>query len=98
MLKNPNITDEERASYIAILDKKSMRLKTLIEDLFEVSKMATGNIELDKRKVDLTQLLQQAIAEHQEDIDKSGSRIPRNNWYKTNHVLCRWSKMVESAR
>lgn len=72
LLKKPNITDEERASYIAILDKKSMRLKTLIEDLFEVSKMATGNMELDKRKVDLTQLLQQAIAEHQEDIDKSG--------------------------
>lgn len=72
LLKNPGITDEERASYIAILDKKSMRLKTLIEDLFEVSKMASGNIELDKRKVDLTQLLQQAIAEHQEDIDKSG--------------------------
>lgn len=72
LLKNPSITDEERASYIAILDKKSMRLKTLIEDLFEVSKMASGNIELDKRKVDLTQLLQQAIAEHQEDIDKSG--------------------------
>ncbi|WP_391206507.1 sensor histidine kinase [Psychrobacillus sp. L4] len=72
LLKNPNITDEERASYIAILDKKSMRLKTLIEDLFEVSKMASGNMELDKRKVDLTQLLQQAIAEHQEEIDKSG--------------------------
>lgn len=72
LLKNPSITDEERASYIAILDKKSMRLKTLIEDLFEVSKMASGNLELDKRKVDLTQLLQQAIAEHQEDIDKSG--------------------------
>ncbi|WP_144510487.1 histidine kinase dimerization/phospho-acceptor domain-containing protein [Bacillus sp. FJAT-22090] len=72
LLKNPSITDEERASYIAILDKKSMRLKTLIEDLFEVSKMASGNMELDKRKVDLTQLLQQAVAEHQEDIDKSG--------------------------
>lgn len=72
LLKNPNVTDEERASYIAILDKKSMRLKTLIEDLFEVSKMASGNMELDRRKVDLTQLLQQAIAEHQEEIDKSG--------------------------
>lgn len=72
LLKSPDITEEERASYIAILDKKSLRLKTLIEDLFEVSKMASGNIELDKRKVDLTQLLQQAVAEHQEDIDKSG--------------------------
>ncbi len=72
LLKNPNLTDEERASYIAILDKKSMRLKTLIEDLFEVSKMASGNMELEKRKVDLVQLLTQAIAEHQEDIDKQG--------------------------
>ena len=72
LLKNPSITEEERISYIAILDKKSMRLKTLIEDLFEVSKMSSGNMELDKRKVDLTQLLQQAIAEHQEEIDKSG--------------------------
>lgn len=66
LLKNPNITDEERKHYIEVLDKKSARLKTLIEDLFEVSKMASGNIELTKQRVDLTQLLQQAIGEHEE--------------------------------
>ncbi|KOO49863.1 HAMP domain-containing sensor histidine kinase [Viridibacillus arvi] len=71
LLKKPNITEEERNSYIAILDKKSQRLKTLIEDLFEVSKMASGNIELHKQRVDLNQLLQQALAEHAEDITKS---------------------------
>ncbi|MGE7665395.1 histidine kinase dimerization/phospho-acceptor domain-containing protein [Ureibacillus composti] len=66
LLKNPNITEEERKHYIEVLDKKSARLKTLIEDLFEVSKMASGNIELTKQRVDLTQLLQQAIGEHEE--------------------------------
>ncbi|MGE7918755.1 histidine kinase dimerization/phospho-acceptor domain-containing protein [Viridibacillus sp. NPDC093762] len=71
LLKKPNVTEEERHSYIAILDKKSQRLKTLIEDLFEVSKMASGNIELQKQRVDLNQLLQQALAEHEEDITKS---------------------------
>ncbi|MGE7624658.1 histidine kinase dimerization/phospho-acceptor domain-containing protein [Viridibacillus sp. NPDC096237] len=71
LLKNPNVTEEERNSYIAILDKKSQRLKTLIEDLFEVSKMASGNMELHKQRVDLNQLLQQALAEHEEDITKS---------------------------
>ncbi|MBK3495529.1 two-component sensor histidine kinase [Viridibacillus sp. YIM B01967] len=71
LLKKPNVTEEERNSYIAILDKKSQRLKTLIEDLFEVSKMASGNIELHKQRVDLNQLLQQALAEHEEDITKS---------------------------
>ena len=54
-----------------ILDKKSQRLKTLIEDLFEVSKMASGNLELNKQRVDLTQFLQQALAEHEEEISKS---------------------------
>src|SRR5699024_3347487 len=38
LLKQPGITEEERDSYIDVLEQKSMRLKVLIEDLFEVSK------------------------------------------------------------
>lgn len=72
LLKDESITPEERANYVDILDKKSQRLKTLIEDLFEVSKMASGNLELHKQRVDLTQLLQQALAEHADDITQSG--------------------------
>ncbi|MDW0118218.1 HAMP domain-containing sensor histidine kinase [Sporosarcina thermotolerans] len=72
LLKDENITSEERAKYVDILDKKSQRLKTLIEDLFEVSKMASGNLELNKQRVDLTQLLQQALAEHANQISESG--------------------------
>ena len=72
LLKDETITPEERSKYVDILDKKSQRLKTLIEDLFEVSKMASGNLELHKQRVDLTQLLQQALAEHAEEIADSG--------------------------
>ena len=68
LLKNPSITEEERTKYIGILDVKSNRLKTLIEDLFEVSKMASGNIEISKQRIDLAQLLQQAAGEHGEDF------------------------------
>lgn len=71
LLKNPDITEEERKKYIDILDAKSGRLKTLIEDLFEVSKMASGNIEISKQRVDLVQLLQQAVGEHEEDFVKA---------------------------
>lgn len=78
LLKNPDLTVEEREKYIEILDRKSQRLKTLIEDLFDVSKMASGNIELHKQRVDLTQLLQQALGEHEEEIMKSGLEF-RNN-------------------
>lgn len=71
LLKNPDITEEERKQYIRILDKKSDRLKVLIEDLFEVSKMASGNIELHRSRVDVTQLVQQAVGEHEEDLCKA---------------------------
>lgn len=68
LLKNPNLSDEERAEYVDILDRKSQRLKTLIEDLFEVSKMSSGTMELYKQRVDLAQLVQQAIGEHTEKM------------------------------
>ncbi|MFS0576832.1 HAMP domain-containing sensor histidine kinase [Sporosarcina sp. 179-K 3D1 HS] len=72
LLKNEELSSEERMKYVDILDKKSQRLKTLIEDLFDVSKMASGNLELAKQRVDLTQLLQQALAEHAAEIEDSG--------------------------
>lgn len=70
LLKSPDLTDEQRKQYVDVLERKSARLKTLIEDLFDVSKMASGNIELHKTQVDLASLLQQAIAEQQESLDK----------------------------
>jgi len=71
LLKAEELSDENRLKYVDIIDKKSQRLKTLIEDLFEVSKMASGNMELNKQRVDLTQLIQQALAEHEEEISKT---------------------------
>ncbi len=71
LLKNKNLTEEEKEGYLAIIDRKSQRLKVLIDDLFEVSKMVSGNVELKKEKVDLVQLLQQALGEYDETIKAS---------------------------
>nr|WP_169816775.1 HAMP domain-containing sensor histidine kinase [Planococcus salinarum] len=72
LMKTPELSTEDRLAYAEILDRKSQRLKTLIEDLFEVSKMASGNMELNRQRVDFTQLMTQAFAEHAEDIAASG--------------------------
>jgi len=75
LLKTPDLAPEDRASYIEILDRKSKRLKVLIDDLFEATKMASGNIELRKDRVDLIQLLQQALAEHNEALSQSSLHL-----------------------
>ncbi len=66
LLKNPDLSAAEREEYVGVLDRKSQRLKTLIEDLFEVSKMTSGTMELSKQRIDLAQLVRQAIGEHSE--------------------------------
>ncbi|GIO28714.1 sensor histidine kinase [Ornithinibacillus bavariensis] len=71
LLKEKQKMNDESAAYLEIIDRKSKRLKVLIEDLFEVSKMASGNIELKKEKVDLVQLLQQALGEYDDMIHES---------------------------
>ena len=39
--------------YIEILDNKSQRLKKLIEDLVEASKISTGNISLNLENINI---------------------------------------------
>lgn len=71
LLKNPTIVEDDRNAYLEVIDRKSKRLKVLIDDLFEVSKMASGSIELHKEQVDIVQLLQQSLAEYNESIQDS---------------------------
>ncbi len=72
LLKEEGITEEERDSYIRVLDQKSMRLKVLIEDLFEVSKASSGAISLHLEPVDIVSLMKQAKFELAEKMEASG--------------------------
>ena len=71
LLKKEGLSKEEAQGYIEVLDRKSQRLKMLIDDLFEASKMASGAVELNIEKVDVTALLSQALAELDEKINNS---------------------------
>jgi signal transduction histidine kinase len=71
LLKKENLSQDERDGYIAVLDRKAERLKVLIEDLFEASKMSSGSVELNIEKVDVAALLEQSIAELDEKIKKA---------------------------
>ena len=71
LLKEDNISEEDRRSYIETLDKKSQRLKTLIEDLFEVSKASSNNVTLNKVEINLVNLIQQVLLELDDKIASS---------------------------
>ena len=78
LLKKDGITEEERNSYIETLEKKSMRLKILIEDLFEVSKASTNNITLNLIDVDVVNLMKQVSVEHADKFEQMGLQLRWN--------------------
>lgn len=63
ILMREDITDEEREDYIKILNTKSLKLKSLIEDLFEVSKINSGKLELNKEDINVVELIRQSLGE-----------------------------------
>lgn len=75
LLKKEDLSKDEINGYISVLDRKSKRLKSLIEDLFEASKMSSGAVELNIEKINVTALLKQSIAEFEEKITKSSLEL-----------------------
>lgn len=71
LMKKNNLSEEDYKSYLEIIDKKSKRLKILIEDLFEASKLNSGDIELNKEKIDLVSLIKQTLGEFEKQIENS---------------------------
>lgn len=64
ILKEDELTGQEKDDYLNILDRKSKKLKVLIDDLFEMSKINSGKIILNKEKIDIVSLIHQNIGEY----------------------------------
>ncbi|MBR2671360.1 MAG: HAMP domain-containing histidine kinase [Oscillospiraceae bacterium] len=67
--------NEKINEYIEVLDRQSKRLKKLIEDLIEVSKASTGNLDVDLEPSDLGVTLVQAASEYEDKFRSAGLEL-----------------------
>jgi signal transduction histidine kinase len=72
LLKELDLDSEKAIEYIDIVDKKSRRLKILIEDLFEASKLSSGQMELEIHPTDILALLNQTMGELSDRMEEAG--------------------------
>ena len=63
LLGQNNVSEQDKQVYLENLQHYIDRLNNLIEDLFEVSKVNSGNIELNPVELNVVALIQQAQAE-----------------------------------
>ena len=72
LLKKEDISDPKAREYIEVLERKSQRLKKLTEDLVEASKASTGALTVNKERLNLVQLIEQAVGEYKERLSGAG--------------------------
>ncbi|MDE7340867.1 MAG: HAMP domain-containing histidine kinase [Lachnospiraceae bacterium] len=75
LLKEENTTEEQRREYLETLERKSLRLKVLIEDLFEVSKANSGSVNLEPVPVDICHLMRQVYLEYEDKMEEAGLQV-----------------------
>ncbi|MCI5839156.1 MAG: HAMP domain-containing sensor histidine kinase [Peptoniphilaceae bacterium] len=75
ILNHDELGNEEIKNYSKIIYEKSQRLKKLIEDLFEFSKLSSKNLEVNIQNIDLIQLLEQTLGEWEENFEKKNLEI-----------------------
>lgn len=71
LLANVEGLPEEAKDYAQIIANKSDRLKTLTQDLFDISKVQSGNESVVLEKLDVALLINQSLGEHDNEIKKA---------------------------
>ena len=75
ILKEPDLKDEERASYTAIVNKSGERLLNTIHDIIEISKIEAGDITVTYQTVDVIELMQHSFNFFKMQADERGLKL-----------------------
>ena len=71
LLQKPH-SEEEGQQYLEVLDRQSQRLKKLIEDLMDMSKANTGNMQVEITTLDAVESITQALGEFSDKLERAG--------------------------
>lgn len=64
--------DGKIGEYADVIYRQSCRLKKMTEDLLEASKASSGNINVEMERIELNQMLSQAVGEYEERLIGAG--------------------------
>lgn len=71
-IKDPNVSEAEKKEYIDIIEKKGNSLKVLMEEFFQLSKIESNDLNLEIKRVNLSEIIRQNIILFYNDFIQQG--------------------------
>lgn len=87
LMKKEDIDNEKVKEYLNVVDKQSMRLKKLTEDVIEASKASTGNINVEIISLNISEMLSQSLGEYENKFKQKNLHIVYNDTDEPKYVL-----------
>lgn len=104
LLSKEEDLSETVRDYVNVLSEKSNRLKNIVSDLFDLAKSTSGDIPLELESLDIKKLIEQTLADMDDEIEKSNlqikTKLPENslNIYSDGRKLYRvFQNVIDNA-
>ncbi len=78
ILRDPNMPEETKRQFLAIIDEESNRLASLIEDLLEVSRIESGTVKISRELVDIAVIIEKVLLALEPLAEKKNIQLERD--------------------
>ena len=87
LLKEPNLTGSEQKEYIRIIEKSGARMLNIINNLIDISKIESGMIEVDIKKSNLNEQIEEIYTFFKPEADRKGIKLSFKNSLSKNEAI-----------
>lgn len=79
LLKEPELTGEEQKYYIDIIEKSGQRMLNIINDIVDISKIESGQMNISKTKTNVNEQIKYIYQFFKPEVEKKGIQFIFNN-------------------
>jgi PAS domain S-box-containing protein len=89
LLKEPELTGEERQEYISIIEKSGLRMLNIINDLIDISKVESGQMEIFFSEMNVNEQIEYIYTFFKPEVEKKRMQIFFQNGLRAEEAIIR---------
>lgn len=86
LLKKPFITGEEQQMYINVIEKSGSRMLNIINDLIDISKVESGQMEVLISETNINEQIEYIYKFFKPEVERKKMQLSYKNWLPTNEA------------